>query len=147
MDAFTILVDSETLTYGAPMLTIFAKRTMALSFATDTELSFAKQKKAKFSFAKTCHILICKNMSYSHSQKHVIFSFAKTCHILIRKNMSYSHSQKHVIFSFARTCHILIPSFAKNVTYFRRIKCHTIFLAKNMEFRNAGYALTGYACS
>jgi hypothetical protein len=53
--------------YGAPMLTIFAKRTMALSFATDTELSFAKQKKAKFSFAKTCHILIRKNMSYSHS--------------------------------------------------------------------------------
>jgi predicted nucleic acid-binding protein len=88
------------------MLTIFAKRTMALSFATDTELSFAKQKKAKFSFAKTCQILIRKNMSYSHSQKHVKFSFAKTCHILIRKNMSNSHSQKHVIFSFAKTCHI-----------------------------------------
>jgi hypothetical protein len=108
------------------MLTIFAKRTMALSFATDTELSFAKQKKAKFSFAKTCQILIRKNMSYSHSQKHVKFSFTKTFHIL---------------------SHILIPPFAKNVTYFRRIKCHTFFLAKNMEFRNAGYTLTGYACS
>jgi predicted nucleic acid-binding protein len=129
MDAFTILVDSETLTYGAPMLTIFAKRTMALSFATDTELSFAKQKKAKFSFAKTCHILICKNMSYSHSQKHVIFSFAKTCHILIRKNMSYSRSQKHVIFSFAKTCHILIR---KNMSYSHSQE-HVIFSFRHSQ--------------
>jgi hypothetical protein len=61
---------------------------MELSFAADTELSFAQKKNRKiinFSFAK-CQILIPKNFEFSFAKKCRTFSLQKMSHIIVAKN-------------------------------------------------------------